>query len=360
MKITLLGTGSPEPHARRASSGYLVETGTETLLLDCGGGVFDRLIQSGRKPSDVDKIFFSHLHSDHMMDYARLVHANWDERGKDYDVFGPPPIDKITGKLFGRDGVFATDLTARTENEGSKAVWLARGGTLPRPWPAPKVTNVMPGFSASGDGWILQSCEVPHAQPYLDCMAFRIETPSGVFVYSGDAGPCAELEQLSQGADVLVHWCYRLAHETASAYIAARSPAPADIAAIAQRAGVKTLVVTYFSSAYGCARCARKGAGGNEQCFFWTVRDCRRPYGVRHIKFFMGKHGISKCHPFIQQAGPGQHLHRVAYGSCGSEIFRTCYCRQPRFGRLGSIEDCLNYRDGKQHQTLSAADMEGG
>ncbi|MGE3246438.1 MAG: MBL fold metallo-hydrolase [Beijerinckiaceae bacterium] len=246
MKVTLLGTGSPEPHARRASSGYLVETGADTLLLDCGGGVFDRLIQSGRKPSDIGKLFFTHLHSDHMMDYARLVHANWDGRGKDYDVWGPPPIASITEKLFGRDGVFATDLTARTENEGSKAVWVARGGTLPRPWPAPKVTEVMPGFAAQGPDWKLTSCEVPHAQPWLECMAFRIETSSGAFVYSGDAGPCDALEELSQGADLLVHWCYRLSHETASAYIAARSPAPAEIAAMAQRAGVKQLVVSHF------------------------------------------------------------------------------------------------------------------
>lgn len=246
MKIILLGTGSPEPHKRRASSGYLVETGTETLLLDCGGGVFDRLIQSDRRPSDIDTIFFSHLHTDHMMDYARLVHANWDERGADYKVFGPPPISAMTEKLFGRDGVFATDLTARTENEGSKAVWVARGGSLPRPWPAPQVRDVMPGFSAEGKNWKLTSCEVPHAQPYLECMAFRIETNKGVFVYSGDSGPCDALEELSQGADLLVHWCYRLSHETASAYIAARSPAPADIAAMAKRAGVKKLVITHF------------------------------------------------------------------------------------------------------------------
>ena len=246
MKVTLLGTGSPEPHARRASSGYLIETGSETLLLDCGGGVFDRLVQSGRRPSNIDKLFFTHLHSDHMIDYARLVHANWDERGADYRVWGPPPIASITEKLFGRDGVFATDLTARTENEGSKAVWVARGGTLPRPWPSPKVTDVMPGFSIAGADWKLTSCEVPHAQPLLECMAFRIETAAGVFVYSGDAGPCDGLERLAQGADLLVHWCYRLSHETASAYIAARSPAPGAIAAMAQRAGVKTLVLSHF------------------------------------------------------------------------------------------------------------------
>ena len=56
MKITLLGTGSPEANARRASSGYLVESGDDVILFDCGGGVFDRLLQAGYKP-----VSYTHL-----------------------------------------------------------------------------------------------------------------------------------------------------------------------------------------------------------------------------------------------------------------------------------------------------------
>lgn len=246
MKLTLLGTGSPEAQVRRASSGYLVEVGNETLLLDCGGGVYDRLVLSGRRPSDIDRLFLTHLHTDHMMDYARLVHARWDEGAENLLVQGPPPISSISEKLFGRNGVFATDLTARTESEGSQAVWVARGGKLPRPWPAPKVTEVMPGFSAEGDGWKLTSCEVPHAQPHLICMAFRIDAGDHSIVYSGDSGPCEALEKLAKGADILIHWCYRLSHETVNAFIAANSPPPADTARMAQRAGVKKLILTHF------------------------------------------------------------------------------------------------------------------
>ena len=66
MKITLLGTGAPEAHMRRASAGYLGEIGDDVILLDCGGGVYDRLVQSGRLPSDISHLFFTHLHTDHV------------------------------------------------------------------------------------------------------------------------------------------------------------------------------------------------------------------------------------------------------------------------------------------------------
>ena len=246
MKITCLGTGSPEPHIRRASSGYLVEVGNDKILLDCGGGVVTRLIESGRLPSDITHLFFSHLHSDHMMDYARLVHCAWDEGSKPLLVLGPKPIAKITERLFGRDGVFAADLKARTELQGSQDVWVARGGTLPRHWPKPLVREIKSGFSFEGDGWTLSSVAVPHAQPLLECMAFRIEANDKCVVYSGDTAICPEMSTLSQGADLLIHWCYRLSHETKYAFITKMSPSAVEIAEMAQSAGVKSLLLTHI------------------------------------------------------------------------------------------------------------------
>jgi len=209
MKVTVLGSGSPEAYVRRASSGYLVEIGADKILLDCGGGVFDNLLRSGRMPSDITHLFFTHLHTDHMMDYARLVHAAWDEGAAPLKVWGPTPIARQTELLFGKDGVLSPDLIARTELEPSQQVWVDRGGALPRAWPAPDVTEILPGFSFDGDGWTLKSCAVPHAQPAFDCMAFSIEADGKKFVYSGDAAICDGLSGLQKNADLLIHWCYR-------------------------------------------------------------------------------------------------------------------------------------------------------
>lgn len=246
MKLTILGSGSPEAYARRASSGYLLEIGDDKVLFDCGGGVFDNLVRSGRLPSDITHLFLSHLHSDHMMDYARLVHAAWDEGAPPLRVWGPAPIGRITDGYFGKNGVLSADLHARTELPPSQQVWVARGGTLPRPWPAPQVTEITPGFSFEGNGWTLQSCEVPHAQPAFDCMAFSVTAGGRKFVYSGDAGICDALTDLARDADVLLHWCYRLSGEKIHPAIAAFSPTPEQIAKMAQSAAVKRLLISHF------------------------------------------------------------------------------------------------------------------
>ncbi|MEM8979971.1 MAG: MBL fold metallo-hydrolase [Pseudomonadota bacterium] len=246
MKLTILGSGSPEAYARRASSGYLIEAGNDVILFDCGGGVFDNLLRSGRKPSDITHLFFSHLHSDHMMDYARLVHAAWEEGGAPIEIFGPTPLAQITEGYFGAAGVLAHDLRARTEFQPSQEVWKARGGTLPRPWPEPHVHEIGPDFTFDGNGWSLATCPVPHAQPHLECFGFRLESGGRSFVYSGDAGICDPLKALSQNADLLLHWCYRHDDEPASEAMAPLTPTPKEISEMAKAAGVKQLVLSHF------------------------------------------------------------------------------------------------------------------
>lgn len=245
MKVTVLGSGTPEPYARRASSGYLIETQDQKILLDCGGGVVSRLLEIGVEPSDIDTLVLSHLHSDHMIDYARLIHAAWDMAGKSIRVFGPAPIAEINERLFGPSGALAFDLAARTGFEPSQEVWRDRGGVVPRPWPSPQITEIGPGFTCDADGWSLEACEVPHAQPWLLCLAFRLEAGGKVLTYSGDAGLCEGMEKLSADADLLIHWCYRSEGQTISPRLDARSPTPSLIAQMAADAGVKRLLLTH-------------------------------------------------------------------------------------------------------------------
>ncbi len=246
MELTILGSGSPEAYARRASSGYLLEIGEDRILFDCGGGVVDNLIRSGRLPKDITHLFFTHYHTDHMMDYARLVHAAWDEGGAPLNVFGPKPLRDITKGYFGPNGVLSHDLRARTELPQSQQVWVARGGSLPRPWPAPEVTEIEPGFSYESEGWRLTSARATHAQPILECLGFSVETDGKKFVYSGDTGINPDMTELCRNADLLIHWCYRGSGEQVHPSMMPVCPDPGEIARMAEGVGVKRFYLSHF------------------------------------------------------------------------------------------------------------------
>src|SRR5699024_897887 len=72
MTVTLLGTGSPVPSAERFGMSTLVQAGGLDLLFDAGRGATIRLNQVGLSAGQVDGLFLTHFHSDHVNGLADL------------------------------------------------------------------------------------------------------------------------------------------------------------------------------------------------------------------------------------------------------------------------------------------------
>ena len=202
----MLGTGTPAPSLTRQSSGYLIEIGDDVIVMDHGPGAAHRLLEAGCHPTKVTHAFISHLHYDHMMDYPRLILQRWDmgaDKIPELKVFGPKPIIDVTEKAIGPEGVFGLDIESRVSHQASLDVYTSRGGQLPRPKPKPEINEVEPGDVIEGNGWRVVVGEAQHFQPILECLGFRMETPDGVFVYSGDSGGVPDsMIELAKDADI--------------------------------------------------------------------------------------------------------------------------------------------------------------
>jgi ribonuclease Z len=250
MKLTLLGTGTPAPSIKRQSSGYLVQIGDETIVLDHGPGAHQRLIEGGFRSAAVTHALFTHLHYDHCMDYGRLVLQRWDTgagRIGDLRVYGPPPLARMTERLFGAGGFYDDDVKARTQHRASLDVFEARGGHLPRLPPNPIVTEVRPGDSFEGKGWRATVGESSHMQPFLQCYGYRIDCDRGSLCYAGDSGSvCESVIALARKADVLIHMMHLASGTEPSEEFRKSAGAHTDVAEVARRAEVGTLVLTHF------------------------------------------------------------------------------------------------------------------
>lgn len=102
--VTMLGTGVPLLNAvgynasGRVMSATLVQVGGERLLFDCGSGCVKRLYEISTDPTNpnvnlaVDKLFLTHLHSDHIADLPSLYSVGWLYRNNlPLRVWGPGP-----------------------------------------------------------------------------------------------------------------------------------------------------------------------------------------------------------------------------------------------------------------------------
>jgi len=89
--------------------------------------------------------------------------------------------------------------------------------------------------------------EASHVQPFMECLAFRLECKEGVVVYSGDSGGAPQsMIDLAKDCDVLIHMChFPTGLEPTPEYRKATGN-HMDVAEIAAKAGVKCLVLTHM------------------------------------------------------------------------------------------------------------------
>ena len=103
--FTVLGSSSGAPQAERATAGYLLKTGDSLSLVDCGGGVASSFLKKGYRPTDVDRIFISHTHPDHVGELPLFIQMIYlAGRQEKLDVYLPAefvePFEKFLPAVY--------------------------------------------------------------------------------------------------------------------------------------------------------------------------------------------------------------------------------------------------------------------
>ncbi len=213
MQLTVLGCYGPYPPAGGACSGYLVQEEGCNLLLDCGNGVLSRL-QEYIDYKELDAVLLSHLHADHLSDlmimrYGLVLTQKNALFEQPLPLYAPAePADEFD-RLPYKSAYAVKALHEKTELEiGPFKVTISAG------------VHAIPAFS------------------------FRLESPSGTLIYSGDTEKNQNMVPFAAGADLFLCEANYLEEDIAAGLPNHLSAAQA--AAIAAEAGVKTLVLTHL------------------------------------------------------------------------------------------------------------------
>lgn len=197
--VILTGTGYPRPHAERAGPGVLVRSGGAVLQFDAGRGTAMRLYAQDVSCRDLSAVFITHHHSDHLVDMVDLALSRWTVRDRDV---ADSPLVVVAPE--GPSARFARRMLEPYDEDIAVRVLQTRRDTRPEvvvqafePRDAPHVVW------AEGDVRVLART-VRH-EPVQPAMAYRVETPDGVVVISGDTAACEEVAAFAADADVLVH-----------------------------------------------------------------------------------------------------------------------------------------------------------
>jgi len=118
LEVTFLGTGASVPSARRSTAAVLIARGGDRLLFDCGEGT-QRQMQRSLGLVQVDEIYLTHFHADHMLGLPGLLKTyDLHDREAPLRVFGPPGLKELFTMARERPGTLnwasttgATDTT---------------------------------------------------------------------------------------------------------------------------------------------------------------------------------------------------------------------------------------------------------
>src|SRR6266403_5025490 len=106
LSITVLGSGGPIADPHRVSAGYVLSIdGKPRILLDAGGGTFERIGRSGLDVSSLEQILLTHMHIDHTSDLAAIImHLYMCDRKQPIAVTGPTgrPRNELQLKMLRR------------------------------------------------------------------------------------------------------------------------------------------------------------------------------------------------------------------------------------------------------------------
>jgi ribonuclease Z len=73
VNVTFLGTGGAFSAGRRTNLALLIESGEFRMLAETGPMVVEQLIRAGLHSGDIDRLFVSHAHGDHILGFPMLA-----------------------------------------------------------------------------------------------------------------------------------------------------------------------------------------------------------------------------------------------------------------------------------------------
>jgi ribonuclease Z len=236
----------------------LVEHGDVRIQFDAGRATALRLTEAGVSTGSLSALFVTHHHSDHLTGLTDLLFARWLEG---HGRFVPLPIVAPRGPsvrfLERMMDPWEDDIAIRADHVGRSD------------HPAPEIVPFDPATTAhrpaevwaNADAGVRVFARSVHHEPVVPAVAYRVETPDGAVVVSGDTIVCDEIAELAIDADIVVHEAFRreamlrlVEFAPQLEHIATYHADTVEIGTMAARVGVPTLVLTHLIPAPGTGR----------------------------------------------------------------------------------------------------------
>ena len=213
LRVTVLGSGNPWPTRAQASASVMVEVGNperDILVFDLGTGSLINFASLKLPVNQINKLFITHLHADHMGDILTLS-GSFSKVGRadgPVCVWGPSGTEPRLGTKHFCEAI------------EEALAWDAEAGRGPINPESMKIVGTEFDFSKTQVIYEKNGVKVT-SFPVIHCISgavgYRLDFAGLSFGFSGDSRPCWPLVRACEGVDVLIHECFPPAAALAAA-----------------------------------------------------------------------------------------------------------------------------------------------
>jgi len=215
MKLIVLGSGTCVPSLTRSAPAYYLEAEARKILVDCGSGTLLQLEKIHRSYKDIDAVFVTHPHPDHVAGIMPLIHALLAtplfKREKDLFLIGPKGFkkfyEKCVASIMGKPKTFSIQIIEIEDKLDYPPFQIFTAGTV-------------------------------HSE---NSIAFRFEHRGKSVVITGDTDYDEGIIELSRDSDLLIADCSFPEFMKARGHMT-----PRECGLVAQKAGVKKLLLSHL------------------------------------------------------------------------------------------------------------------
>jgi ribonuclease BN (tRNA processing enzyme) len=210
-ELLMLGTaGGPPLRKDRSEPATLLIVDGRPYLIDCGIGTIRRLVEAGIPSETIGTIFFTHLHPDHDLGLVDVMandyfHLDLASDGRKIHIYGPPQTSELVEAAVHYISI-------------PFEVFAAEKPGFQPGRPNHGLTNPFVAHEFDGEGVVYRDDKIQvtaaenshyalmptQFRAHFKSYSFRIQTPHGVVVFTGDTGPSDAVANLAMRADVLV------------------------------------------------------------------------------------------------------------------------------------------------------------
>lgn len=200
IRVSVLGSGLPWVTKSQAAGSVLMEVGNpqrDVFVFDLGAGSLANFSGLKVPVTSLKKVFFSHLHADHVADYLTLM-GSYVKAGRldPVEVWGGASDDPARGTARFVDLIQQALAWDHASMAGYAPTTGAQATAKEVPFDRTEVVYERNGVT-------ITSFPVIHV--LNGAVGFRVDYAGQSVVFSGDTKPTVTLVEAAQGCDLLIH-----------------------------------------------------------------------------------------------------------------------------------------------------------